>query len=135
MLLMISMPVWLFVYWQVQQLIVQHEMEEKLEHAQLQTIRLTATAVQWHKKNKEIVIDGRLFDVKSQSISNGIATFTGLFDDEETVIRQQVNRLMQQQQDKNETGDNDELRESEGNRKHKPIIPYLGRIGDWFGVY
>jgi hypothetical protein len=96
MLIVISMPIGLFVTWKVQQLIQKHEMMEKLEHAQLQTIILPETSVEWYEEDKEIIVNGRLFDVKSYRKIPGTidVSFTGLFDDAETEIEAKVKKLL-----------------------------------------
>lgn len=89
----LSFPAGLFLYLQVQQMVARHKMEEKLEHINMQTISLPANAVIWYKKNKEIIVNDRLFDVKEYSISNGQATFTGLFDQDETGIKKKLEKM------------------------------------------
>lgn len=65
---------------------VRHEMKEKLEYASLSTVSVPVNEVQWAKKGKEIKINGRLFDIKTQHNENGYAVFTGLYDDEEKAL-------------------------------------------------
>lgn len=105
MLVLISLPTLLFVYWKVQQLIVRYEMTEKLEYAQMQTIEIPASSVRWYEKDREIIVDGHLFDVKSFEKIPGkdILRFTGLFDVEEDEIKKKVKNLLEQQ----ENNDND----------------------------
>ena len=102
MLILISMPVGLFLTWKVQQLIQKHEMMEKLEHAQLQTITIPETSVEWYEVDKEIIVNGRMFDVKSYHKIPGTleVSFTGLFDDAETEIEVKVKRLLHQKREK-----------------------------------
>lgn len=103
MLIVISMPVGLFVTWKVQQLIQKHEMKEKLEHAKLETITIPETAVEWYEAGREIIVDGRLFDVISWHKIPGTVkvSFTGLFDDAETAIKDKVEKLLRKK-DKND---------------------------------
>jgi hypothetical protein len=103
MLIVISMPVGLFVTWKVQQLIQKHEMMEKLEHAKLETITIPETAVEWYEEGREIIVDGRLFDVISWHKIPGTVkvSFTGLFDDAETAIKDKVEKLLRKK-DKND---------------------------------
>ena len=72
-------------------------MVEKLEREQLQKITLHNSSIQWYKKNKEIVINSTLFDVKSYTLGGDSTTFTGLFDEEETVLKRQVRKMFEQQ--------------------------------------
>jgi len=93
LLLITSIPCLLFVYYQSAQWYVRHEMEEKLENEQLQTIAVPVSEVKWYKENKEIIVGGKLFDVKSVVYHDGIASFTGLYDHQETNIKAQLENL------------------------------------------
>jgi hypothetical protein len=73
----------------IRQEIVQHEMKEKLERQSLHTITLAGGDVRWINK-KEIWVNGKMFDVKSFSINAGQYEFTGLFDEEETILAGQL---------------------------------------------
>jgi len=102
LLIIISIPCLIFVYYQSAQWMIRHEMEEKLEQQHLQTLRVPVTEVNWYKKNKEIIVEGRLFDVKSATPVHGVIIFTGLYDAEETEIK---NKLRDLQNKKNKDGD------------------------------
>lgn len=106
MLVLISLPLALFIYYKVSQIIVRHEMMEKLEHAELQTIELSAADVKWYEEDREIVVKGKLFDVLTQTKIPGTDTirFTGLFDEAETELEYKAGRLIQEQE-KNEGED------------------------------
>jgi hypothetical protein len=103
MLVVISMPLCIFIFWKMQQLVVKHEMREKLGHAQLQTIEIAASDVHWHEENREILVDGKLFDVASQTPIPGTnkIRFVGLFDEEETELEYKTGRLVRDKE-KNE---------------------------------
>jgi hypothetical protein len=83
-------------------------MEEKLENEQLQTIAIPIEDVQWYKENKEIIVGEKLFDVKSVVYQNGIASFTGIYDDRETNIKVQLENLEMEEDEntKNESAVN-----------------------------
>jgi hypothetical protein len=72
-------------------------MIEKLETSNLQKISIPRNSVTWFKKNKEIVLGNRLFDVKSSEVNRDSIIFTGLFDDQETRIKNSVAQLTDQQ--------------------------------------
>ena len=101
MLILVSLPGFLIVHYQVMQLHTQHQMEEKLEKEHIQIVHIPVNEIQWHKKNKEIIIDGKLFDVKSIILVNGVAECKGLFDEKETSIKKRINQLQQQQEKDN----------------------------------
>lgn len=69
-------------------------MKEKMEKQLLHTIALKNENIVWVKANKEIVVDGKMFDVKFYTTTNGVTTFTGLYDEEETRLNAVVNKEM-----------------------------------------
>lgn len=73
--------------------IVQHRMVEKLEHANIQTVIVKKSSFVWVKMNKEILVNGRMFDVKSYSFHDDLIVFKGLFDEDEKSIINSLNKL------------------------------------------
>jgi hypothetical protein len=100
LLVVISLPLSLFLYWKAQQLVVRHEMWERLEQSNLVTIEVPATSVQWYEGENEVLIEGRLFDVKSYTRVPGTykISFTGLFDEAEEEIEEKVRKLLRQKE-------------------------------------
>ncbi len=89
-------PVFYMVSYQVRQRQIQREMNEKLEKEITQTISLNPDEIKWVKKEKEIIIEGRLFDVKEiRHESNGKITVTGLYDEEETSLIEHFQKTQQ----------------------------------------
>lgn len=82
----------------VQQKWIAWEMTEKLEHQQLHTLQIPVQQLHWVKEGKEILIDGKLFDVKSILTHGKLVQVTGLFDEEETDLVQQIQRQLQHNQ-------------------------------------
>ncbi|MGQ0740471.1 MAG: hypothetical protein ACT4OJ_15585 [Bacteroidota bacterium] len=81
---------------------IRHRMKEQLEEKMIHTIVLAEKDVKWFKPGKEIVVEGKMFDVKSVIHRNdGTVTFTGLFDEEETLL---VKQMQQRQQEENTKG-------------------------------
>lgn len=66
----------------------QYKAEEKLEDSNLQILVLDQNEFRWLKKNKEISIGGKLFDLKSFSENNGQYIFKGIFDNDEIDLTQ-----------------------------------------------
>jgi len=92
MLLLLVMPAAVSIYLQVCTVMVQHEMKERLEKEELITVFVQNNQVKLYGKH-EMLIEGRMFDVKSITIvANGIRV-TGLFDSDEDAIRQKVQHL------------------------------------------
>lgn len=93
LLVLFSIPVLSPFVLQLQQLYVQHEMEEALEKKQLMIVRVHSTAVKWIHKNKECLIDGKMFDVKSSAAEgSSYVALTGLFDEHEKQIKEQISK-------------------------------------------
>jgi hypothetical protein len=86
MLLLVVAPLIFFMGFLVKREIIYHEMMEKLESASLHTITVRVADVNWKKKNKEVVIDGKLFDIKYTEIIDNEIKLTGLFDEEENKL-------------------------------------------------
>lgn len=57
----------------------------------LQTLVLKKTDFTWFKENKEITINGKLFDVRSFYKENGQYVFKGIYDDDETELNKELN--------------------------------------------
>jgi hypothetical protein len=101
MLISLAAPLFFLVAFFIKQQHIQHEMKERLEYASLQTITIKKAEFKWLKKNKEIIIDGQLFDVKSLIINNNEIIVTGLFDHDENKLEKVFSSVMHQK--KNET--------------------------------
>ena len=94
MLTILAVPYLFFVCFLVQQKVQQHRMIEKLEHASLQSISINKADIIWVEKNKEVLINGDLFDVKSYTVINDKIILTGLFDkDEDALKKKYANKL------------------------------------------
>jgi hypothetical protein len=63
-------------------------MKEKLESHHLQTIVIPENKVTWMDKH-EIWVNNSMFDIHTKKLENGIYTFTGLYDDDETELVEQ----------------------------------------------
>jgi hypothetical protein len=65
LLVLVLTPVYIAVYFLAQQTIIRIEMKEKLEEEVLQTFKIVEKKVSWIERGKELLVDGKLFDVKS----------------------------------------------------------------------
>ncbi|MEI8060033.1 MAG: hypothetical protein WCG67_07745 [Ferruginibacter sp.] len=83
LLFIVAVPLFFSVAFVIKQKLIQNQMKEKLEQATLQSISVPLTALNWFKKDKEAIINGKLFDVKEISISGNTVTLKGLFDNDE----------------------------------------------------
>ena len=87
-----AMPLFFTLFFLIKQQLIRHEMKERLEKEMLHTIVVPKKEVQWVKYNKEIRVGDKLFDIKSYSEKNGLVSFNGLFDDEETALNDLMER-------------------------------------------
>lgn len=95
------MPLLFTIFFLIKQQIIRHEMKERLEKEMPHTIVIPKEEVIWFKYNKEIRVGDKLFDVKSYSESNGLVSFIGLYDTEETAL----NDLMEKNTDEKKGND------------------------------
>jgi hypothetical protein len=76
-----------------------HQMEEKLERSSLETVLINTDQLVWVKKGKEVLLSGKLFDVKSLEITDGKIRLTGLFDTVEDAISKKITALQNNKND------------------------------------
>lgn len=76
----------------LQKMFARWEMKEKLENEQLQTIRVKTSAVTWTFLKRECRIDGKMFDVKKIVEDGEFLYLTGLYDEKETEIENDISR-------------------------------------------
>lgn len=82
------------------QFYIKQRMEASLETDALHTLTLKASEVKWYEEGREILVNGKMFDIKTYSIENGVFTAQGVFDEKETAI---VNLLNGHWSDKEQT--------------------------------
>lgn len=90
---LILLPCLYCLYFQVKHQMIRWEMKEKLEQEALQTIVIPANEFKWYDEGNEIVLGGKMFDVKSVTQQNGSYIVTGLFDDDETQLHLALKKL------------------------------------------
>ena len=94
-LMITAMPVFLSVKFIVEEKLLQEKAEEKLESGVLQSVNVSNAELSWIKEGKEVLIEGKLFDVKSFSTANGMVSLVGFFDMEETELEEQFKNTVQ----------------------------------------
>ena len=93
-------PVLYILVFHIHQFSVRLEMQKQLNDQALQTISLSANELQWTRNGKEIIVDGKLFDVKAIDYrSNGDALLTGLYDHDETLLIELLQRDQEEEDD------------------------------------
>ncbi len=98
LLLLVALPLVLSVCLFVNQKVLQLQRQERFEKERLQTIVITAEKILWVQDEKEVLINGRLFDVESIKKVGQTLELTGFFDHKEDRI---VNHLKNTEQQKN----------------------------------
>jgi hypothetical protein len=101
LLLIVTTPLFFSAFFLVKKKIIQREMEEKLEIASLETITVSVSDFVWLKKGKEILVNGKMFDVKSHQVNGTKITFTGLYDDKEKELAATVKNAFNTKKDSN----------------------------------
>lgn len=82
-LLLVAVPMFFSAGFLIRQKLIQSRMEEKIEQEPLQTVTLPLATVKWITKDKEAIIDGKLFDIKYFTVENDKIILKGLYDKEE----------------------------------------------------
>ena len=105
LLLLVAIPLFFSVGILVKQKIIQYQRSERLETELLQTITISSEKINWVKPGKEILVDGKLFDVKSFKTEEKKILLTGFFDSEEdNLIAKLKNELQQKKGDNSPLG-------------------------------
>lgn len=101
LLLILAIPLFFAVSVLVKQQIAQSQRNENFSKEILQTITVSTSEIYWVKPQKEILFQGRLFDVKSYIKKGSSIALTGFFDHKEDKLVQQIVKLALQ---KNKSG-------------------------------
>jgi hypothetical protein len=80
-------PLLFVIFFSMEQQAIRHRMKERMEQQALHSITLANHEIQWVKPGKEIWVHGKMFDIKSTEQQNGMTTFHGLYDEEETALK------------------------------------------------
>jgi hypothetical protein len=94
LLLLVAVPLFFSIGFIIKQKSIQAEMKQQLKTALLQTIIVPARDVKWVKKDKEILVYGQMFDVKTSLKSGENIVFTGLYDEDEQKLHKNLKGFM-----------------------------------------
>ena len=103
LLLVIAAPTFFLGGLLVKQKIIQVQMEERLEQLPVQTISLPLEGVSWIRGGKEVVVEGKLFDIQSYTVSGNKIILRGLFDNDEDHVVAKMNDAIHKNKDGNST--------------------------------
>lgn len=84
-------PLLFVLVFTIRQQSIRHRMKEKMEKQLLHSITLADNEIHWVKAGKEIWVHGKMFDIKATDHKNGLTTFYGLYDEEETLLKSVFN--------------------------------------------
>ena len=97
LLLLVVAPLIGFVLFHFQQKSIRAEMKRAFKTKELSTVKVQQ--IQWYKKNKEIIVNGTLFDVSTiQQLPDGSYLVKGLYDHQE----QELHKLLDNTTRKNQ---------------------------------
>ena len=88
-----SAPLFLSAFFLGGRILIRHAMLEKMENQQLTSVQIPEDSFRWYKQDREVVIDGKMFDVKSIELIKGVYHLTGLFDEVETALNEKLNDI------------------------------------------
>lgn len=103
LLLLVALPLLLSVCIFVKQSLLQNQRKQRFETEELQTVTVSSKKINWVKAEKEILIDGKLFDVKSFKTSGSNIVLTGFYDHKEDNLVKHIKNLSQQKNDSNDS--------------------------------
>ena len=93
LLLLVAIPLFFSVAVLVKQKIIHYLREERFDTELLQTIAASPEEFHWVKQGKEIMIEGKLFDVKSYKTEADKVLLTGFFDDKEDNLLLEIKNI------------------------------------------
>ena len=88
--LLVALPLLFSVFFLVKQNTIRVEAEDQLNTTSLQTITIPLSELHWLNNEKELLIAGKLFDVKSYTFANNTVTLAGLYDNNEDELVQEL---------------------------------------------
>lgn len=97
-ILAVALPLLLPAWFLVRQQALRKTAKENLKQALLQTVKVSRKDFVWVKKNKEIRLQGRLFDIKEMITAGDSAVITGLYDEQEDILHDQLGKWQQNQE-------------------------------------
>lgn len=94
--LLLSIPILFSVVNLIKQKVLQSARNERFGTETLQSITIAKENLHWLKKGKEVIIDGKYFDVKSYTTDGDKIMLTGFYDNPEDKLVTHIKNLVQQ---------------------------------------
>ena len=83
LLCLAALPLIFAIFIQISQSVIHDQMREELKENKLVTVRVSTFDLTWTESGKEVIIDGRMFDVEKFAVEGNEVVLTGLFDTDE----------------------------------------------------
>ncbi len=96
-----ALPLFFSGFFIASRVVIRQIMMKRLEKENVQTIYIPISEFSWYKKNREIVVDDKMLDVKSIEKKDSVYVVTGIFDEMETELNVQLEKTSE---NKNSTG-------------------------------
>jgi len=77
---------------------IKYTVEERLNDEELVIVSIPLAQVQWMEEGREILVHGKMFDIKSYSEKDGNLIATGVYDERETAVIELLSHFNDQQQ-------------------------------------
>ena len=95
-LLLSLWPLLTAFYFTIKETVIRHRMEKMLQSHVLQTVSVPEKEVIW-MDDHEIWVNESMFDIRTKKLENGIYTFTGMYDADETLLVKQHQKSTKKQ--------------------------------------
>jgi len=93
LLFLLAIPVLFSITMLLKQKVMHYQRDKRMAHEVLQTIDVITKNIIWIKPDKEVLIAGKMFDVKSFKTIGNSTSITGHFDEKEDVLIEQIVKL------------------------------------------
>ncbi|MEO6251845.1 MAG: hypothetical protein ABIO79_00955 [Ferruginibacter sp.] len=101
LILLLAIPLWLSVVFIVKQKILRLNIQSRFGKELIQTITVSKKNLVWAKKEKEIIVKGKYFDVMNYTTSGDEVLLTGFYDNKEDDLVKKIKILIRQKKESN----------------------------------
>lgn len=95
-ILLLASPLVVSIFNLLQQKNLHSNIAARFKTEIIQTISIAKADLYWAKKNKEVIIDGKYFDVKSFIVTGDSISLTGFYDHHEDKLAKRMTKQMKQ---------------------------------------
>ncbi len=100
-MLLLAIPICLSVVFIVKQKVLQSTIQARFGKELIQTITVSKKNITWVKKEKEIIVEGKYFDVMYYNTSGDDVVLTGFYDNKEDKLVKEIKKLIRQKKANN----------------------------------